>query len=196
MRGPQHEHNDRSSVRSPEVHSAEPVLMPPPYSASGPDPSGESRAFVRKRPAWPTAVALISLHLVAGFYALQFLLQYWTSSQAPLGPPPTYNVAIIGAGPAGIAAAQRLRTSPRARGLRFNITIYEAKPVLGGALALCGANGSLVFPKDDTTQSPITAEDIAGKGLAWSNELFTRDSERVLGDSVHFLELTPEKIGP
>lgn len=48
---------------------------------------------------------------------------------------------------------------------------------------------------DDPMQSPITAEDIAGKALLWNNALFTRDSEKILQDKINFIESEPEKIG-
>ncbi|KAI8954198.1 hypothetical protein F4801DRAFT_50017 [Xylaria longipes] len=153
------------------------------------------RGVVRKSNTWCLTIAVAALHLVAIGYALTFLVYHWDSVHVSPAPLPTYNVAIIGAGPAGIAAAQHLRTSPAARYVQFNVTIYESKPVLGGALAFCDANGSSVFPKNDPTQSPITAEDIAGNALVWDNALFTQDSEKVLKDKVDFFELGPEQIG-
>ncbi|GAP83324.1 putative prenylcysteine oxidase 1 precursor protein [Rosellinia necatrix] len=110
-------------------------------------------------------------------------------------PLPLYNVAIVGAGPAGIAAAQYLCSSPTARGVRFNITIFEAKPVIGGMLSLHDANGKHVLPNDDPMQSHITAEDIVGTALMWQNSLFTQDSENMLGDSIHFDELVTNRVG-
>jgi hypothetical protein len=77
--------------------------------------------------------------------------------------------------------------------VRFNITIFESKPVIGGALAFHSSKGDVVFPRDDRMQSPITAEDIAGKALMWNNALFTRDSEIILGDEVGFTELGHEQ---
>ncbi|KAI1750934.1 hypothetical protein F4782DRAFT_228440 [Xylaria castorea] len=155
----------------------------------------ESRSAIRRPNKWGITIAVVALHLVAGLYALHFLVYYWDSVHVSPAPLPTYNVAIIGAGPAGIAAAQHLRNSPTARYIRFNVTIYESRPVLGGVLAFCDANGSSVFPKNDPTQSPITAEDIAGNALMRDNILFTQDSEKVLKDKVDFFELGPEQIG-
>ncbi|KAI3343137.1 hypothetical protein F4824DRAFT_132246 [Ustulina deusta] len=132
------------------------------------------------------------------FFSLLFygFFADWDIGQELSEPLPTYNVAIVGAGPAGISAAQHLRNSRAARtSVHFNITIYESKPVLGGALALHHANGSSVFPKDDPNQSPITAEDIAGTALMWNNALFTQDSEKALKDKIKFTELGPERIG-
>ncbi|KAI1428374.1 hypothetical protein F5Y12DRAFT_782783 [Xylaria sp. FL1777] len=103
--------------------------------------------------------------------------------------------SLLGAGPAGISAAQYLRNSPTARYVRFNITIYESKPVLGGALALHDTNGSSIFPKDDPMQSPITAEDISGTALMWNSPLFTQDSGKALKEKAEFIELGPEQIG-
>ncbi|GAW19359.1 hypothetical protein ANO14919_088450 [Xylariales sp. No.14919] len=110
-------------------------------------------------------------------------------------PPPIYNVAIIGAGPAGIAAAQHLHRSSAANDVIFNITIFESSPVVGGMLALHGADGEPVFPNDDPMQGHITAEDVAGNALMWQNSLFTRDSEAILGDKVGFTELGTEQVG-
>ncbi|KAI1120725.1 hypothetical protein F5Y10DRAFT_257819 [Nemania abortiva] len=175
--------------------------MPPSYASASADRSpllsnstAASRSSNARRNNWCVIITVVALHLVAGFFAIQFLVNHWGSTQTPPTTPPTYNVAIIGGGPAGIAAAQHLRSMPTARDVRFNITIFESKPVLGGVLALHNANGSSVFPKDDPMQDPITAEDITGKALVWSNTLFTQDSERILEDKVNFLELGPEQI--
>jgi len=73
--------------------------------------------------------------------------------------------------------------------------MFESKPVVGGALAFHDSEGSPVYPKDDPMQSPITAEDVTGTALMWGNTLFTRDSEQLLGDKVHFARLGSEKIG-
>ncbi|KAI0486544.1 hypothetical protein F4859DRAFT_511535 [Xylaria cf. heliscus] len=143
--------------------------------------------------AWRVTIAIIALHLVTGIYVLRFLVYHWGSVHVPPAPLPTYSVAIIGAGPAGIAAAQHLRNSHAAR--YFTITIYESRPVIGGALAIHDTNGSSVFPKNDQTQGAITAEDITGNALMWNNALFTQDSEKVLKDKVDFFELGSEQIG-
>ncbi|KAI0539942.1 hypothetical protein GGR58DRAFT_462561 [Xylaria digitata] len=140
-------------------------------------------------------VLSFAAQLVTGLYFFWLLVHHWNLPQAPPDPLPTYNVAIIGAGPAGISAAQHLRNSHVTRNVHLNITIYESKPILGGALALHGADGSSVYPKDDPMQSPITAEDVAGTALVWNNALFTRDSENVLQDKIDFTELGPEQIG-
>ncbi|KAI0438778.1 hypothetical protein F4803DRAFT_533830 [Xylaria telfairii] len=155
----------------------------------------ESRHVTRKPNARRLTIALLALHLVAGLYIFRLLVHSWGSMHVPPAPLPIYNVAIIGAGPAGIAAAQHLHNSPSTRYVQFNVTIFESRPVLGGVLAFHDANGSSVFPKDDLTQSPITAEDITGSALMWDNALFTRDSEKILKDKVDFFELGPEQIG-
>ncbi|KAJ8118014.1 hypothetical protein ONZ43_g4077 [Nemania bipapillata] len=156
--------------------------------------TSESRSPSRKLKSYLPIIVVAALHLIAAFYLLRFL-GFGNSTQTPPSPLPTYNVAIIGAGPAGIAAAYHLRTSPAARDAQFNITIFESKPVLGGVLAFHHANGSSIFPRDHPTQSPITAEDIAGKALLWNNALFTRDSEKILKDSVNFVEVGSEQVG-
>ncbi|KAK6954373.1 hypothetical protein Daesc_004340 [Daldinia eschscholtzii] len=124
-------------------------------------------------------------------------------------PPPVYSVAIIGmytlkrlkrpsrkrgAGPAGICAAQHLYHRARARGVHVNITIFESAPVIGGQLALNSSTGSPVFPYDDPTQDPIIAEDIAGTALLWGNPLFTKTSEKILGDEVQISEADSQQV--
>ncbi|KAJ2990208.1 hypothetical protein NUW58_g3064 [Xylaria curta] len=195
-------------------HWARYAAMPPPYSKySNPAATASERqpllsisvvpvvrrpqGSARKPMTWSVVVGIAILHFIAIFYAVWVLAYYWRSSHGPLSPAPlpTYNIAIVGAGPAGIAAAQHLYNSLFAREVNFNITIYESKPVVGGVLAIHHANGSSVFPKDDPMQSPITAEDITGKALLWDNTLFTRDSEKALRDKVDFFERGPEQIG-
>ncbi|KAI1176980.1 hypothetical protein F4777DRAFT_544144 [Nemania sp. FL0916] len=145
----------------------------------------------RNPTVWPVVIAVVGLHLIAGYYVFRYLTDHWRS----IPPLNTYNVAVIGAGPTGIAAAQYLHDASRNQNVRFRITIYESKPVVGGVLALHDVNGSSVFPKDDPMQSPIAAEDIAGNALTWSNALFTRDSQHFLKDNVNVVELGPENIG-
>ncbi|TGJ84841.1 hypothetical protein E0Z10_g3923 [Xylaria hypoxylon] len=170
---------------------------------------------------WSTSVLTFAARIFAALSVLWLLVDYWDWTQLPLNPLPTYSVAIIGmhylgqnpalgfiflfwdepsnflqgAGPAGISAAQHLRNSPATRYVHFNITIYESKPVLGGALAFHDVNGSSVFPKDDPMQIPIAAEDVAGTALVWNSALFTQDSEKVLRDKIEFIELGPKQIG-
>ncbi|KAI0107445.1 hypothetical protein GGR51DRAFT_515498 [Nemania sp. FL0031] len=177
---------------------------PPPYASTAStaaerspllnNTTREPRTPSTKRENLCVVIAITALHLVAGFYAFRFLLDHWGSVKTPPVNPPTYNVAIIGGGPAGIAAAQHLHNTPTARDVRFNITIFESKPVLGGMLALHNADGLSVFPKDNPMRDPITAEDITGRALLWSNALFTQDSERILEDKVNFVKLGPEQI--
>ncbi|KAK7746188.1 hypothetical protein SLS62_009478 [Diatrype stigma] len=110
--------------------------------------------------------------------------------------PPTYSVAIIGAGPAGLSAAHHLRNSPAAGGAHYDITLFEAGPSVGGKLAFFDSNGSgRTFPYNDITLDPITAEDIAGPALMWRNLLFTQSSERILRDKVEFSESPSQKVG-
>ncbi|KAI1490677.1 hypothetical protein F5X96DRAFT_523095 [Biscogniauxia mediterranea] len=107
------------------------------------------------------------------------------------GPPPVYSVAIIGAGPAGIAAAYQLKSSSPEQ---FDITIFETAPRVGGQLVLTNSNGGLVFPHDDPLQDPITAEDATGSALLYTNPLFTKDSERILRDRVVFTQLDSHEV--
>ncbi|KAF3062205.1 putative prenylcysteine oxidase 1 precursor protein [Daldinia childiae] len=109
-------------------------------------------------------------------------------------PPPIHAIAIIGAGPAGICAAQDLYHKANARGIHVNITIFESAPLIGGQLALNSSTGSQVFPYDDPTQDPIIAEDIAGTGLLWGNPLFSRTSEKTLGDKVQTSEAGSQRV--
>ncbi|KAI0189026.1 hypothetical protein F4808DRAFT_454136 [Astrocystis sublimbata] len=155
----------------------------------------ESGRVIRKPNKLLLVLAVAALYLVAGTYVLSALVYYWGSAHVSPAPLPTISVAIIGAGTAGIAAAQHLQNSPTARNVRFNITIYESQPVIGGALAIHYEDGSLVYPNDDLTQSPLTAEDITGSALVWDNTLFTQDSQKLLGDKIDFFERDLEQIG-
>ncbi|KAI1499164.1 hypothetical protein F5X99DRAFT_293358 [Biscogniauxia marginata] len=134
---------------------------------------------------------LCSLGYLA-FVLLRILLSYF-SPTLPASPP-TYSVAIIGAGPAGIAAAQQLKFSATAGDIRFNVTLFEAAPRVGGQLSLADSEGGLVFPHGDPFQDPITAEDITGAALLYSNTLFTKDSEAILRDEVEFTELGSQQV--
>ncbi|KAI0428857.1 hypothetical protein F5Y09DRAFT_311925 [Xylaria sp. FL1042] len=143
----------------------------------------------------PGATMMFFLPRVAIFL---FLWAVCSISSLMANPPdtlPAYRVAIIGAGPAGISAARQLRNSPSALYVQFNITIYDAKPVVGGVLALHETNGSSIFPKNELMQNSITAEDIAGTALMWNNALFTQDSEKALKNKVEFVELGPQEVG-
>ncbi|KAI2629708.1 hypothetical protein GGR54DRAFT_635889 [Hypoxylon sp. NC1633] len=109
-------------------------------------------------------------------------------------PPPVYSVAIVGAGPAGISAARYLHHQAVVRDIYLNITLFESAPVVGGQLAFHDSTSGPVFPYDDRAQDPIIAEDITGTALLWGNPLFTKESEKVLGDKVHFSELGSQKV--
>ncbi|KAI1299451.1 hypothetical protein F5Y03DRAFT_365997 [Xylaria venustula] len=135
---------------------------------------------------------LATISFLFGIFRGFFLPPYPPTLPAP---PPIYNVAIVGAGPAGIAAAQYLQHSPLEKDVRFNITIFESSPIIGGMLAIHDPNGQPVFPNDDPMQSPIAAEDIAGTALMWQNALFTHDSEKLLRDKLVFTELGTEQVG-
>ncbi|RYP56520.1 hypothetical protein DL771_011839 [Monosporascus sp. 5C6A] len=103
------------------------------------------------------------------------------------------------AGPAGISAAAHLRNSPAARGVDFEITVFEAGLSIGGQLTQFGSaseGGGPVFPYDDSALDPLSAEDVAGPALLWGNPLFTRSSEDILGgDVVEFFDLPSQKVG-
>ncbi|KAI2640549.1 hypothetical protein GGS26DRAFT_165408 [Hypomontagnella submonticulosa] len=109
-------------------------------------------------------------------------------------PPPIFSIAIVGAGPAGISAARHLHRKALVRDIHLNITLFESAPLVGGQLALNASTGGPVFPHDDPTQDPISAEDIAGTALLWANPLFTKTSEEVLGDKVEFSELSSQQV--
>ncbi|KAL7629307.1 hypothetical protein AAE478_000827 [Parahypoxylon ruwenzoriense] len=133
--------------------------------------------------------ALFSISSISFLLVLYMILTGTLSFNIPatLPPPlPTYSVAIIGAGPAGISAAQHLLRSTATRDIRFNITIFESSPLIGGQLALNDSTGGPVFPYNDPRQDPITAEDVAGTALVWGSPLFTKASEESLGDKVGF----------
>ncbi|RYP54962.1 hypothetical protein DL768_000278 [Monosporascus sp. mg162] len=103
------------------------------------------------------------------------------------------------AGPAGISAAAHLRNSPAAHGVDFEITVFEAGLWIGGQLAQFGPvsdGGRPVFPYDDSTLGPLSAEDVAGPALLWGNPLFTRSSEDILGGgAVEFFDLPSQQVG-
>ncbi|KAI1469947.1 uncharacterized protein F4812DRAFT_420990 [Daldinia caldariorum] len=112
----------------------------------------------------------------------------------PPPPPPVHSIAIVGAGPAGICAAQHLYHQAEARDIHVNITIFESAPLIGGQLALNSSTGGPVFPYDDPAQNPIIAEDIAGTALLWGNPLFTKTSEKILGDKVQISEAGSQRV--
>ncbi|KAI0817967.1 hypothetical protein GGR55DRAFT_622828 [Xylaria sp. FL0064] len=145
---------------------------------------------------WITGFFSVYISTWLAITSIISLWMYWYSAALnEPSPLPTYSVAIIGAGPAGISAAQHLHNSPSARYVQFNVTIYESSPVVGGALALHETNGSYIYPKDDPTQNAITAEDIAGTTLMWNNALFTQDSERALKNKIQFVGLESREVG-
>ncbi|KAI0977603.1 hypothetical protein F4678DRAFT_468707 [Xylaria arbuscula] len=145
----------------------------------------------RRKPLFALLI-LATVSFLFGIFRGFFLPPFTRTLPAP---PPIYNVAIVGAGPAGIAAAQYLQYAHLKKDVRFNITIFESSPVIGGMLAVHDPNGQPVFPNDDQMQSPIVAEDIAGTALMWQNALFTHDSEKLLNDKVVFTELGTEQVG-
>ncbi|KAI0842115.1 hypothetical protein F5Y06DRAFT_292937 [Hypoxylon sp. FL0890] len=182
---------------------------PPPYSTRPPSYHSHLNeqtplfgTVKGSRPAsclihWPTYECLAALLILVVPIVLFFSLYTVLSGpfhSAPLPPPPTYSVAIVGAGPAGISALQHLYLASRNRGIHVNITIFESAPFIGGQLALNDSTGSPVFPYGDPDQHPITAEDIAGTALVWSNPLFTKTSEAILGDQLQFSERPSQEV--
>ncbi|KAI8965942.1 hypothetical protein F5Y11DRAFT_310869 [Daldinia sp. FL1419] len=144
-------------------------------------------------PRSSTSGSFVIASIVAFFTLVVGLSCYFalTRTQARdsfLGPPPVHSIAIIGAGPAGISAAEHLYQRAKDRGIYINITIFESAPIIGGQLALNSSTGGPVFPYDDIAQDPIIAEDIAGTALLWGNPLFTKTSEKTLGDHVEIAE--------
>lgn len=77
---------------------------------------------------------------------------------------------LIGAGPAGIAAADKLRSLANQKRILVNVTIFEKSRSIGGRLVL-GQTANLIYPWNDYTQSPIEPEDIAGPSLLFSNNV-------------------------
>ncbi|KAI1455694.1 hypothetical protein F4805DRAFT_459529 [Annulohypoxylon moriforme] len=181
---------------------------PPPAYSSRP-PSMHQRSWSEQTPliskstsnqvAKPFSMCLQLLGLVIVFLPFFFLYNLFFGGPSRLSTPPpplpTYSVAIIGAGPAGISAAQHLYQKSGGRDFNLNITLFESAPAIGGQLVLNASTGGLVFPYDDDEQSPITAEDIAGTALVWGNPLFTKTSEAALGDNVQFSECPSQQVG-
>ncbi|KAI0889932.1 uncharacterized protein GGS22DRAFT_149544 [Annulohypoxylon maeteangense] len=200
----------RSYFHSSSTASDAGESPPPPYSSRPPSiyPSSRSeRTPLVSKPeihqeVMPFSACLQLLGLIVFFLPFIFLYNLFfggPSLPSPPPPPPppipTYSVAIIGAGPAGISATQHLYLESRGRDFHLNITLFESAPVIGGQLALNASAGGLVFPYDDDEQSPIIAEDIAGTALVWGNPLFTKSSEGMLGDNVEFSECPSQQVG-
>ncbi|KAI1768252.1 hypothetical protein GGR53DRAFT_478445 [Hypoxylon sp. FL1150] len=146
------------------------------------------------------AIQLVILSLLVFFlYKILLLIVSAISAISPHEtiptPPPIYSVAIIGAGPAGISAAQYLQRKAGGLDIRFNITLFESAPSIGGQLALNDSAAGPVFPYNDRTQDPIIAEDVAGAALMWGNPLFTKASEDILGMKTEFSELPSQQVG-
>ncbi|KAI9737830.1 MAG: hypothetical protein M1834_009199 [Cirrosporium novae-zelandiae] len=94
---------------------------------------------------------------------------------APPGfPESPASIAIIGAGPAGIAAASTLNRLSRQKKIPINVTIYEQKHAIGGRLVLSDETQTTdVFPFNDHTQAPIEPEDLAGPSLLYSSKILS-----------------------
>ncbi|ORY64385.1 uncharacterized protein BCR38DRAFT_485542 [Pseudomassariella vexata] len=139
------------------------------------------------------ALALACLALVVVVQGLIYSVS--TYNPTPAAPVPTYSVAIIGAGPAGVSAAYHLRAFEVSEKFKLNITVLESAPSIGGRLALIDSRGERAIPYDDPAQDPISAEDIAGPALMWDNPLFTKASEKFPWDKVDFDELPSSEVG-
>ncbi|KAI0140941.1 hypothetical protein F4776DRAFT_613312 [Hypoxylon sp. NC0597] len=195
----------RYSFVAPSDRSKSP---PPPYSTRPPSiysRRNEQTPLIihvkRSEPAsyqpyWPVSECLLLLLIVSVCVTVFFFLYTALSGIVPPIPvtPPVYSVAIVGAGPAGISALQHLYLESRNRIIQVNITLFEASPLIGGQLALNDSTGGPVFPYDDPEQAPIIAEDITGTALVWSNPLFTKSSEAILGDKLEFTELPSQEV--
>ncbi|KAI2784828.1 hypothetical protein F4815DRAFT_454379 [Daldinia loculata] len=206
------------SILAPSDRSESP---PPAYSCYPAESSSSSRGSPSEQtPLLPTKIQLRQVHIdiprpsytrIGEWFIviLLFLLFFLTLATFiyfiptlfglikgifVVPPPPIHAIAIIGAGPAGISAAQHLYHKANARGIHVNITIFESRPLIGGQLALNSSTGGQVFPYDDPTQDPIIAEDIAGTGLLWGNPLFSRTSEKTLGDEVQTSEAGSQRV--
>ncbi|KAI2467745.1 hypothetical protein F4781DRAFT_401008 [Annulohypoxylon bovei var. microspora] len=188
--------SDRSES-PPPAYSSRPQSLYPRLSEQTPlFSSGVNSKSTPNREAKHLSRCLHLLVLIVFFLPFFFLYNlFFGGPSSPPPPRPTYSVAIIGAGPAGISAAQHLHLKSIVRDYHLNITLFESSPIIGGQLALNSSTGGLVFPYDDPDQSPITAEDIAGTALVWGNPLFTRTSEATLGDKVEFSERPSQQVG-
>ncbi|KAI1143464.1 hypothetical protein F5Y05DRAFT_421055 [Hypoxylon sp. FL0543] len=139
---------------------------------------------------WPLCFlihCILFIFAVVALYLCKALLRTFPHSPSFYSPP-TYSIAIVGSGPAGISALQHLHLESRKVHIRLNITLFESAPLVGGQLALNDSTGGPVFPYDDPNQDPIKAEDITGSALIWGNPLFTKTSEAILGDRLEFSE--------
>lgn len=92
----------------------------------------------------------------------------------------------VGAGPAGIAAADKLRSLALQKRIPVNVTVFEQSHAIGGRLVL-GQKSDLIHPWNDHTQSPIEPEDITGPSLLFSNS-FLRSHATSAGDRPDFRE--------
>ncbi|OTA64573.1 hypothetical protein K449DRAFT_270730 [Hypoxylon sp. EC38] len=148
------------------------------------------------QPRWPISECLLVLLIISICVTVFFFLYRTLSGYVPTIPvlPRTYSVAIVGAGPAGVSALQHLYLESRNRNIHLNVTLFEASPLIGGQLALNDSTGGPVFPYNDPEQAPIIAEDITGTALAWSNPLFTKSSEEILGDKLEFAERPSQEV--
>ncbi|XXG94686.1 hypothetical protein Hte_000943 [Hypoxylon texense] len=155
----------------------------------------ENHSFCLKLFTLAIQLTIFFLFFAFLYKVLLLILSTISPHETIPAPPPTYSVAIIGAGPAGISAAQYLHNKARSLDIRFNITLFESAPSIGGQLALNDSTGGPVFPYNDRTQDPIIAEDIAGTALMWSNPLFTKSVEDTLGESTEFSELPSQQVG-
>lgn len=93
---------------------------------------------------------------------------------------------MAGAGPAGIAAADKLRSLALQKDILVNLTIFDQSHTIGGRLVL-GQKSNFIYPWNDYTQTPIEPEDITGPSLLFSNNVL-RSHAKSTGASPVFRE--------
>lgn len=126
--------------------------------------------------------------LFTGFVRLCFMIPSLLPTPAPTVDPVAVEIAIIGtplatcalcysiaddsigAGPAGIAAADKLWRLAHQKHVPVNLTLFEQSHALGGRLVIA-QNSNFIYPWNDTAQSPIEPEDITSPSLLFSNKI-------------------------
>ncbi|KAI9808184.1 MAG: hypothetical protein M1825_004641 [Sarcosagium campestre] len=135
-------------------------------------------ASIRRRRSNP--LHLLFVPFLFSLILLAVIIRYaFPTFFAPPPPAPTpTTVAIIGGGPAGIAAARRLEKLSVEVDIPVDITIYERKHALGGRLVLSPSNSDRdVYPFEDHSQAALQPEDIAGGSLLHSSAILRKELE-------------------